>query len=161
MLTNSETESITYFTNRKRTVFRGFIAGLMGYFFISICMTFAVYAIQSLLSLFLPDGHALTKFIASETAQTGSLLISTFALFIGIFSGIFVGMWSPQGSRIVVAGLTAMSLASIFVSPIPDGLSLAKLTFWMLATPVGYILGNELYLRHELQIDSSKNQSKS
>lgn len=160
MLTNSEAESIAYFKSRKRTHLRGVIAGLVGFFLISTVVLLTAIAVQGVFSLFFPEGHALAKFIASSTAQTGSLLISTSGLFTAIFNGAFIAMWAPKGSRIVIGCFVVMTLANVVVFPIPDGLTTTQLLFWVLAGPVGYQLGWELYFWREHKTSSAQYSSK-
>ena len=139
------------FSNRKRTFWRGLLAGILAHL-LTLSVLFLAYF---LLKPFVWFAFSNAPYpLAKEPLDPDSIewLVLQGMNFITWFTaGIAIGRWSPPRSRAVVATLVALVAVVPLFGAVPGTQSALRLAIWFLASPLAIIIGNAHQRQREVR----------
>ena len=137
------------FSNRKRTFWRGFLAGILAHVLTLSVLFLAYFFLKpfvwfAFLSAPYPSAKAPLDPDSIEWLVLQGMNFTTWFI-----AGIAIGRWSPPKSRAVLATLVAFVAVLPIFGAVPGTQSALRLTIWFAASPLAIIVGNALYRRRE------------
>lgn len=139
------------FSNRRRTYWRGLLAGILVQVLTLVILVLAFFVFKPFVWFALSSAPYPAPNEPLNPDSIEWLVLQGMNFITWFVAGLAIGRWSPPKSHTVVATLVAFMTALYFFSAAPHTQSALRLAVWYLASPLAIIIGNFFYRRREVR----------